>query len=49
LSFDWFHLLIENLGSQVIGSLAYVAESFIGLLARGFGFEGGRLKRFERR
>ena len=33
----------------MICSPADVGESFIGLLAGGFGFEGGRLKMFERR
>ena len=34
---------------QVISSFIDVAESFISLLARGFRFEGGRLRIFERR
>ena len=31
----------------MIGSLANIVESFIGLLIRDFGLEGGRLQRFE--
>ena len=33
----------------MISSLADVAKSFVSHLVKDFGFEGGRLKRFERR
>ena len=49
LSFDWLFLLIETLRRQVISSPADVAKSSIGLLARDVGFEGERLKIFERK
>ena len=49
LSFDWFFLPVETLRRQVISSLADIAKTSIGLLARDVGLEGGRLKRFERK
>jgi len=49
LSFDWFCLLVETLGRQVIGSLTDVVESSINFLARDFGFERRRLRSFKRR
>ena len=48
LSFDRFFLPVETLGRHVIRSSADVAESSISLLAKGFGFEGKRLRRFEK-
>jgi len=46
LCFDWFLLPVEILRRHVIRSPADIAKFSIGLLARGFGFEGGKLKRF---
>jgi len=49
LSFDRFLLPVEILRRHVIRSSTDVAESSISLLTKDFGFEGGRLRRFERR
>jgi len=49
LSFNGFCFLVEILWRQVIVSPADMAEYFISLLAREFGFEGGRLQRYERK
>ena len=49
LYFDRFLLLVETLRRHMICSPADIAKSSISLMARGFGFKRGRLKRFERR